>query len=84
MGSMADNRSRFQQAMHGSAVTIVAGLVLGGLAGGFLRTEGMTGPERQTTQLVQASDRCAGGDEVSAFVCRNTWFAHTKYHAARH
>jgi hypothetical protein len=69
--------------MHRPALTIVTGLVLGGLAGGFLRSEGVRGPERQSSQLAQA-DRCVGGDEVSAFVCRNTWLANTKHSAARH
>ncbi len=27
------------------------------------------------------ADRCGGGDEVSAFVCRNTWMAATRYSA---
>jgi hypothetical protein len=71
------------QTMHRSALTIMTGLVLGGLAGGFLRLEGVIGPG-QTTQRVQGTDRCAGGDEVSAFVCRNTWLAKTKPYASRH
>jgi hypothetical protein len=83
MGPMASRRSPFQQTMQRSALTIVTGLVLGGLVGGFLRTEGVIGPGRQTTQLAQVSDRCAGGDEVSAFVCRNSWLAHTKHYAGR-
>lgn len=76
-------RSPFPQTMHRPALTIVTGLVLGGLVGGFLRSEGVIGPGRQPTLLVQA-DRCAGGDEVSAFVCRNTWLANTKHSAAHH
>jgi hypothetical protein len=83
MGSMASKRSAFQQTMQRSALTVATGLVLGGLGGGFLRLESVTGPGRQTTQPVQASDRCAGGDEVSAFVCRNNWLANTKHYAAR-
>jgi hypothetical protein len=69
--------------MHKSMLTIVTGLVLGGLAGGFLRSEGTIGQGRQPTQLAQ-TDRCAGGDDVSAFVCRNTWLANTRHAAARH
>lgn len=26
-----------------------------------------------------ASDRCRSGDEVSNFVCRNTWMSHHRY-----
>jgi hypothetical protein len=76
-------RTPFHHSIHRPTLTIVTGLVLGGLAGGFLRSEGVIGPGRQLTPLVQA-DRCVGGDEVSAFVCRNTWLANTKHFAARH
>ena len=31
-----------------------------------------------STEAAPARDRCAGGTEVSAFVCRNTWMAYTK------
>ena len=30
-------------------------------------------------QVQQVSDRCIGGDEVSSFVCRNTWMAQNRY-----
>ena len=30
-------------------------------------------------QVQQVSDRCVGGDEVSSFVCRNTWMAQNRY-----
>ena len=76
MGPMTGKHSALGQTMHRSALTIATGLVLGGLVAGFFGTQGVTA-SAQMAQVAQ-TDRCAGGDEVSAFICRNTWLASTK------
>jgi hypothetical protein len=55
-----------------SAVTALTALVLGVGVTGALSMP----PAGSSTQLSQLQDRCAGGTEVSSFVCRNTWLAH--------
>jgi hypothetical protein len=57
------------------AAAIIGGAFLGGLAG----NAGTTAEPAQTSPLV--TDRCAGGTEVSSFVCRNAWMAHSKLSA---
>jgi hypothetical protein len=63
-----------------SAIMFASGLVIGGgLLGGLprLAKAGLNEPARAVVQV--QTDRCAGGDEVSSFVCRNTWMASTRY-----
>jgi hypothetical protein len=60
-----------------SAVMFIAGILLGGtLIGGFPGTAS-TAPRIAQSESI-SPDRCAGGTDVSAFVCRNTWMALTK------
>jgi len=61
-------------------VMFTAGLVVGGsLIGGLPRIAdaGQTEPSRSVEQV--RTPACGGGNEVSAFVCRNTWLASTKH-----
>ena len=63
-----------------SAIMFTAGVVVGsGLLVGLPRIAdaGSKEPIRPIEQT--RADRCSGGDEVSAFVCRNTWMASTRY-----
>jgi len=54
-----------------TAVTALTALVLGvGVTGA------LSMPPAGSIQVSQVQDRCAGGTEVSSFVCRNTWLAH--------
>jgi hypothetical protein len=56
-----------------SAIVFAVGLVVGGsLLGGPRIAE--AGLREQTR-----ASKCGGGNEVSAFVCRNTWMAGTRY-----
>jgi hypothetical protein len=57
-----------------TAVTALTALVLGAGFTGALSVP----PAGSTTQASQVADRCAGGTEVSSFVCRNTWLAHVR------
>jgi hypothetical protein len=60
-----------------SATAFVAAIVLGGiLLSGLAGTPSSADTVAQTGSI--NSDRCAGGTDVSAFVCRNTWMASTK------
>lgn len=62
-----------------SALVFTAGFVVGaGLAGGAL--DSPRASLRPLAPVAQAGDsRCEGGDAVSGFVCRNTWYAQTRY-----
>ncbi len=63
---------------HVSPVATVASIVvLGAVVVGGTRERPMAGSSEQPMISVQG-DRCAGGTEVSSFVCRNTWLASTK------
>jgi hypothetical protein len=55
-----------------TAVTALTVLILGAGVTGVLSMP----PAGSSTQVSQVEDRCAGGTEVSSFVCRNTWLAH--------
>jgi hypothetical protein len=52
-----------------SALSFIVGLVLGGFVFGSVNTANSS--VEATTQAIQ--DPCHGGNEVSRFVCRNTW-----------
>ena len=70
---------RTSRAAH-SAMMFAAGLVVGGSLLGGLPRMAEAGLMVQAKSAQQARpDRCAGGTEVSAFVCRNTWMASTRY-----
>jgi hypothetical protein len=43
---------------------------------------GGAGPQASGSNAMGGTDRCQGGTEVSAFVCRNTWMTWTR-HAVR-
>jgi hypothetical protein len=57
------------------AAAIIGGAFVGGLPG----RAGTAAEPAQTASVI--TDRCAGGTEVSAFVCGNTWVAHSKLSA---
>jgi hypothetical protein len=50
-------------------------VVGGGFLGGFSQPQNR--PEVATTSSV--AERCASGDAVADFVCRNTWLANTRH-----
>jgi hypothetical protein len=55
---------------------VVAAIIGGAFVGGLPGTAGAVAEPAQTSSVT--TDRCAGGTEVSSFVCRNTWMAHSK------
>jgi hypothetical protein len=60
-----------------SVTAFVAAMIIGGaLLAGLPGRAGTASDIVQTSSI--ASDRCAGGTEISSFVCRNTWMAHSK------
>jgi hypothetical protein len=59
-----------------ATVGALAALVVGGGFAGNLST--YAAADTMRTDGTRVQDRCAGGTEVSGFVCRNTWFAYTK------
>ena len=63
-----------------SATAFIAAAIVGGAS-----VEGLPGTARTVADVSQtssvATDRCAGSTEVSSFVCRNTWMAHSKLSA---
>jgi hypothetical protein len=62
------------------AMMFAAGAVVGGsLLGGLPRMAEAALAVQATSAQQARPDRCAGGTEVSAFVCRNTWMAATRY-----
>jgi hypothetical protein len=68
------------------AVITVGALLVGG-AGPIVTDRGpvitgSTAPLGASTTAVDTADRCRGGTEVSAFICRNTWMTWTR-HAVR-
>jgi hypothetical protein len=64
-----------------SVTAFVAAMIIGGaLLAGLPGTAGTASEIVQTSSIT--TGRCAGGTEVSSFVCRNTWMAHSK-HSAR-
>jgi hypothetical protein len=60
-----------------AAVMGLTGLVIGAGFVGSAPAEPVAG-RGPHAQVAQAQDRCAGGTEVSAFVCRNTWLAYVQ------
>jgi hypothetical protein len=65
-------------------IQLIATLILGASLGGallltFAGAANTNGNVSQTASV--ATDRCAGGTDVSRFVCRNGWMAFTKYGA---
>ena len=65
-----------------AAITVGA-LLVGGVGPVVTGTgpdvTGSTAPLGAGTPAVATADRCQGGTEVSAFICRNTWMAWTRY-----
>jgi hypothetical protein len=59
-----------------AAIGALSALVVGGGFAGNLPSYAAADAARRAAGQVQ--DRCAGGTEVSGFVCRNTWLAFTK------
>ena len=64
-----------------AAITVGA-LLVGGVGPVVTGTgpdvTGSTAPLGAGTPAVATADRCQGGTEVSAFICRNTWMAWTR------
>ena len=60
-----------------AATTALLGLFLGASFASSLSTFAVAN-SAASSEAAQLQDRCAGGTEVSAFVCRNTWMAYTK------
>jgi hypothetical protein len=63
-----------------SATAFIAAALVGEAFVRGLPGTARTAPDAAQTSSVTA-DRCAGGTEVSSFVCRNTWMAHSKLSA---
>jgi hypothetical protein len=69
---------RTSRAFH-SAILLAAGMVVGGGLLGGLPLMADAASTEAARPIAQATDRCAGPDEVATFVCRNTWLAATRY-----
>ena len=54
-----------------TAVTFAAGLLLGAVVFGWPVDQAYSWVDPPHASAVE--DRCTGGNEVSRFVCRNTW-----------
>ena len=68
---------RVSRLAKGLAV-FATGVVTGSVLIGWSPNEAaMTGSIQAHVQ--QVPDRCIGGDQVSSFVCRNTWMAQNRY-----
>jgi len=75
MTNLVSTRRISQTATALIATAIVGGAFVGGLPG-----VGSTVPV-STQSSRDSADRCEGGTDVSSFVCRNTWMAHSKLSA---
>jgi hypothetical protein len=54
------------------------GLVTGSMLVGWSPTPAITTGSIDS-EFRQVSNRCDGGDEVSSFICRNTWMSQHRY-----
>jgi len=63
-----------------TATALIAAAIVGGAFVGGLPGVGSTVPV-STQSSRDSVDRCEGGTDVSSFVCRNTWMAHSKLSA---
>jgi hypothetical protein len=69
--------TRLLNTFHVSPVaTAVSIAILGAVVLGGTRERAESTSDQRFASIIP--DRCAGGTEVSAFVCRNTWVASTK------
>jgi hypothetical protein len=63
-----------------TAVPLISGVLLAAIfLGGFPGVASTHHDVEQTSST--SSDRCAGGTQVSSFICRNTWMASGKFSA---